>query len=417
MLLRIQVEIQWKHMAFELGLEALRSFNGAAVHTQSSGRLLREEEQHTLIQIVPRRTAEPNGVADYAMGLARALNAYKRYTSVFLSGTPAIEASPLRDRWDTVCVPRRTASGLSDAIGSLSLTTSPSAIVLHFSGYGFEKRGVPNWLSLGLRNWRAQARGVPLITIFHELYASSQPWNSAFWLSPFQKQIARAILRLSSGAITTTERYRDQLSKWQEVRDRKITAIPVFSNMGEPSRSAPPSARAATALVFGLAATEDRLFRTYRPAIERAIATLGIERIIDIGPRLSLSAHTDVGVPVSTLGVLPRRSVSGILRNVRFGFVAYPFHAIAKSSVFAAYAAHGVVPIVLSEQSDCFEGLEAGRHFIDGLRGGSALSLDTLAAMQGELQSWYSSHSLKVHADVLVELMTHHLLPSSVATT
>jgi hypothetical protein len=50
--------------------------------------------------------------------------------------------------------------------------------------------------------WSRRAGRVPLLTIFHELYATGRPWQGAFWYPHFQKQIARSILNLSSAAIT-----------------------------------------------------------------------------------------------------------------------------------------------------------------------------------------------------------------------
>ena len=47
---------------------------------------------------------------------------------------------------------------------------------------------------------------------------AGRPWQSAFWLSPLQKQIARSILNLSSVAITPTDLYSKRLSEWREGR-------------------------------------------------------------------------------------------------------------------------------------------------------------------------------------------------------
>ena len=121
---------------------------------------------------------------------------------MFLSGTPSFEAMPVEDDWKTVCVPKRKAQILADTIQLLSAETNARAVVLHFSGYSYEKRGVPVWLVQGLRIWSRRAGRVPLLTIFHELYATGRPWQGAFWVSPLQKRIARSILNLSSAAIT-----------------------------------------------------------------------------------------------------------------------------------------------------------------------------------------------------------------------
>jgi hypothetical protein len=359
-------------------------------------------EQHyrpTLIQVVPRRAAEPDGLADYALALARALRAYRGANSVFLSGTPSADARPVEDDWKTVCVPKRKAQILADTIQLLSAETNACAVVLHFSGYGYQKRGVPLWLVQGLRIWSRLSGQVPLLTIFHELYASGRPWQSAFWLSPLQKQIARSILNLSSVAITPTELGSKLLSELRDGDATKITAMPVFSNVGEPGRGSAPCARSAAAVVFGLAGVEDGIYGTYRSKIERIVSSLGIEKIFDVGPRLSSMPRTLAGAPVISKGVLPRDAVSDLLQRARFGLVAYPLDLIGKSGVFAAYAAHGVVPIVLSDKQGAFDGLQPARHFLDGLRLGNGA--EDLASIQRKLFTWYTSHSLKVQAGFL----------------
>jgi hypothetical protein len=361
-----------------------------------------QQYQPTLIQVVARRTAEPDGVADFALALARALRASGGPNSVFLSGTPSVNAMPVADDWRTVCVPKRNAQILADTLQLLSAESNTCAVVLHLSGYGYQKRGVPVWLAQGLRIWSRRAGRVPLLTIFHELYATGRPWQSAFWLSPLQKQIARSILNLSSAAITPTDLYSKRLSKWRDGSAARITAMPVFSNVGEPGCGLAPCTRTATAVVFGLAGVEDRLFSIYRRDMERIVAALGIEKIFDVGPRFSSVPRTLAGAPVISKGVLPQAAVSELLQRARFGFVAYPLDFIGKSGVFAAYAAHGVVPIVLSQKQGAFDGLQPSQHLLDGLRLGTRVDAEHLASIQGKLFSWYTSHSLKVQADLVV---------------
>jgi hypothetical protein len=285
----------------------------------------------------------------------------------------------------------------------LSAETNARAVVLHFSGYGYQKRGVPLWLVQGLRIWSRRAGRLPLLTIFHELYATGRPWQSSFWVSSLQKQIARSILNLSSAAITPTDLYSKRLSGWRDGDATKITAMPVFSNVGEPGCGSAPCARNASAVVFGRAGVEDAIYGVYRSEVERIIPALGIEEIFDVGARFSSIPRTLAGVPVLSKGVLPQGAVSELLQRARFGFVAYPLDFIGKSGVFAAYAAHGVVPIVLSDKQGVFDGLEPARHFLDGLRLGTDAGAQDLALIQHKLLRWYTSHCLKVQADLIVD--------------
>jgi hypothetical protein len=98
--------------------------------------------------------------------------------------------------------------------------------------------------------------------------------------------------------------------------------------------------------------------------------------------------------------------VSELLQCARFGLVACPIDWIGKSSVFAAYAAHGVVPIVLSDKPGAFDGLQPAQHFLDGLRLGTGAGANDLAVIQRKLFAWYTSHSLKVQADFLADFVS-----------
>jgi hypothetical protein len=352
----------------------------------------------TLIQVVPRWTKEPNGVVDYAVSLARALRA-RGIESVFVSGTPVAGMMTSSEGWKVVSVSGRRAADLAVTLERLTGSIQAAAVLLHFSGYGYQKRGIPIWLLRGFERFRRGSGEVPLLIIFHELYASGRLWQSSFWLSPIQKLIARRFLKLSTGVIATTELCADRLRDWNG--DSQISSMPVFSNVGEPGCGLPASARPATAVVFGLAGVEERLFGSYRHQVERLVGVMGVERIIDIGPRfLSQPSHL-AGVPVIAKGALPAAVVSELLQKARFGLVAYPFDALGKSGVFASYAAHGTVPIVFPERRGFFDGLEVGRHFLDGSEINNSLDADRLDRVQRAVFGWYAAHSLHAQARLL----------------
>src|SRR5262249_9681353 len=124
-------------------------------------------------------------------------------------------------------------------------------------------------------------------------------------------------------------------------------------------------------------------------------------KIFDIGPRSSPIPASLAGVPVISMGALPLLGVSEVLQRARFGLLAYPFDVLGKSGVFAAYAAHGTIPIVFPERRGSFDGLEAGVHFLDALNPEMHMKDQKLALIQTQLGSWYASHSLQVQAGAL----------------
>jgi hypothetical protein len=113
------------------------------------------------------------------------------------------------------------------------------------------------------------------------------------------------------------------------------------------------------------------------------------------------------GVPLISKGVLPELAASESLLQARFGLIAYPLHVICKSGVFAAYPAHGIVPIVFSDKCGQFDGLQEGRHFLDGLRLEADIGIDDLADIQRQLFNWYEDHSVQAHARCLERMITN----------
>jgi hypothetical protein len=108
------------------------------------------------------------------------------------------------------------------------------AVVLHFSGYGYQKRGVPLWLVEGLRFWLV-VRARAACCHFSMNYTRAGDLGKARSGYPRCRNTLRSILNLSSLAITPTDLYRKRLSRLRKDSAIKITAMPVFSNVGEPS--------------------------------------------------------------------------------------------------------------------------------------------------------------------------------------
>ena len=119
-------------------------------------------------------------------------------------------------------------------------------MLLHFVGYGYQKRGCPVWLLRGLKAWKRRQKGARLITMFHELYPSGLPWQSSFWTSPLQRGICRELARLS-----------DVTNRAESVCILRMTGrtdvlnLPVLSNVGEPESRQPIGDRDRRLVVFG----------------------------------------------------------------------------------------------------------------------------------------------------------------------
>jgi hypothetical protein len=353
----------------------------------------------TIVQIVPRRTVQPEGVGDYATLVANALFERSGYASVFIIGTPAEIEAPVEDAWRNSPVTVRKGSTLAKQLTKLCRDTEAKAVLLHLSGYGYQKRGVPFWLLKGMRSWRQMQPRTCLIGIFHELFATGRIWNSSFWLSRAQRYVTSELWRLCDHGLTTNDAYFSHLAAWRPVMCNQLKVLPIFSNVGEPAAFIPLLDRPVQMAVFGRPGVEQGVYSDQILKQSAAVANaLAIQNVIDIGDRATSVPPRLGHAVVTSMGQLSRCLVSRYLLTCRYGLINYDIARLGKSGVFAAYAAHGVIPICIGSRAAPTDDLEEGRHF---LRWPFNRVPPDLPAIQRNLIRWYQNHSVTKHADVL----------------
>jgi hypothetical protein len=315
-----------------------------------------------VLQIVPHLPPPHEGVGAYAAALAGALGGESR----FLVGDPTW---PGGGEGAARAIHARTPGDL------LAGLDGAERVLLHYAGYGYQARGCPAWLVDGLERWSGR-----LVTVFHEVCASGPPWRSSFWLRPAQRRLAARLARRSGAIATTLDVYAGLLRPW--VGGREIAVLPVFSTVGEPA--APPSwrERARRIVVFGGAGVRGRAYGPFLPALARAAEELAAEEIWDVGPSLPVPKKAGA-IPIRPLGVLPAAEVGALLLEAAAGFLAYPPDFLPKSTIFAAYCAHGTLPV-------CAWGHETADPPPYWRIGGAGDPEAVAAAAHG----WYGSHSL-----------------------
>jgi hypothetical protein len=267
-----------------------------------------------LVQIVPRVARSEGGVGGYAQLLA------DRLREGFGVETRLVEADDSRP---------------------VGLATGETAL-LHYANYGYQRRGCPARLVAGLESWRRSAGG-RMVTVFHEVYAGGPPWSSSFWLGPLQRRLAARVARASDRLLTTLPLYAGLVRRLAP--GVEVAVAPVFSTVGEPAAVPPVRDRPRRLIVFGGAGVRRRAWEGHLAELLAACRALGIDEVADVGPATGLPAPDLDGVPVRVLGPLPEAEVSRRLLDAAAGFLAYPPAFLPKSTVFAAYCAHGLAPV------------------------------------------------------------------------
>ncbi len=269
----------------------------------------------------------------------------------------------------------------------------PGNLLVHLSGYGYSPDGAPTLVADALERVKTDGR-FRIAVFFHELYASGPPWTSAFWYARRQKRAYRRIAGVCDLAVTSTRVFAD----WLEGQTASpIQCMPVFSHVGE-ARNRPSFAeRDRTMLVFGLAGTRRRVYRELAMPSD-VLERLGVEEILDIGPACD-APRTVNGVRVRPMGVLAAAEIDRLLMRAAFGYLAYPPNCLAKSGVFAAYSAHGVVPMIAESFRGEFDGLREKEQVLSRA---TAKGMEPAALERCSLAvwRWYAGHSLRHHAAI-----------------
>ena len=365
-------------------------------------------EPKTVLQIVPRLPGTFDGVGDYALNLARALSANHGITTTFLvAGNTSVTSKE----------GYAVSSGLSSE-GSAALAQKCEHAILHYVNYGYQARGVPFSLRAFAKQLRSQLRG-RWVTMFHELYASGPPWKSAFWLRPLQVGIARDIIDASTACVVSNRPIERAIHAYDP--GKKVYLAPVTSNFGEPKLSGFDGTSPKRWAICGGTALIGRsvqLFEQLHPLIPEVFAPehldvvggheelsirSALDRLSRSRPRLSCHYHPEVSA----------EDASEVLRKSSFGWIDY-FGAgkmwpgmVLKSTAFAAFCAHGIVPILSHRE-------EPIAHKGDALPGPYYITPgaihfpvpEQLPETRQKVYSWYHEHAdsqqlARVYAEAL----------------
>ncbi len=354
-------------------------------------------EKRPVLQVLPKVPPAVCGVGDYAWGIAQRLEAEQGIQSSFLCAGTTWKEPVGEVEFPVHRLPDLSTRSLVDFV--VSRKGEFSAVILHLSCYGFQKRGVPLWLAAAWKQLSQIQDRPRLLTMFHELAASGPVTSSAFWLRPLQQWVIRRIALASDGLRTNREGYASWLRSIPGMNGREIVAMPVFSNFGEPKTLPAWTEREPAMFMFGWGIyTGESLADTISRAADHC-RRLGLSRLHVLGERQLRDVETP-GVELHGHGFMAAANISRLLLSCRVGYSAYNPEFFGKSTLMAAFASHGLGVICQGQRPLLEDGLQDGIHLLnettlESTTDVSKLSWETLA---GTLKGWYDKHSLTLNA-------------------
>ena len=134
-----------------------------------------------------------------------------------------------------------------------------------------------------------------------------------------------------------------------------------------------------------------------------------MKKILDIGSPLSLELAEINGIPLEQWGRQPADKVSQLMMQSLAG-IAYSSdnQKLSKSGVFAAYCAHGLVPVISNPKSSPMDGLFEGKNFLFAQTKTTDINTPFLNTVSRQAVAWYNQHSIKKIGDFFYSHLTTH---------
>jgi hypothetical protein len=345
----------------------------------------------TVLQIVPRLPPAVCGVGDYAFRLAVEWRKQYKIETKFMVLDPCWDGRPALDGFRVQRLEKRTPNVFLRVLDAME--AQESRVLLHYVGYGYARRGAPVWLAIGMRRWlKARPKCVAGI-FFHELVAFGPPWTSAFWLHPLQRWVCRDLARAARLHFTNRTASAKKIDEMVGGVNPLTISLPVFSNLEEPTRIQPLAERLPQMVVYGPTARSKPLQLQALRWLQKVCQQTGVQKIISFGVG-SWDQH-GLSVPVENRGMLSAAEVSALLTTSQLGYIDYPLQFATKSTIFAAYCAHGLVPVLLQGDATPVDGLRLQENFITAAEFPSYLSSENgLQAIATNARRWYSGHCI-----------------------
>ena len=349
-----------------------------------------------ILQIIPTSPNNADGIGDYALQLATQLRQDFQVDTQFLVFRNDMQVESSVSGFVMQQLSIHTAEHFCAAIPD-----GIQAIIVHFSAYPYFNSSLKGSLGVGTPFWFVDALRsvvtsgqIKLVVMFHEL--PKLYWKQFYvfdFLNPIQCIVSRRLAQMADTVLTSSTRFQSVLSKWI---GKDVAKLSIFSSMGEPEVIIPLRARQRRVIVFGGSARA-RIYNNHSPALIQSCQLLGIDEIYDIGSTLNLPNYTHAGIDLRSIGFRSPVEISELLSTSLAGCIDYsPFPGnLGKSSVFAAYCAHGLVPILTRYNPSEVDDLYNDRHYLVLGSELAILNLNRLQIVADTAHQWYVGHTTK----------------------
>jgi len=217
-----------------------------------------------------------------------------------------------------------------------------------------------------LAEWLSASEERKLVVMFHEMWATGKPWQSAFWQVSAQKACVERLFDLASCAIVSNATNEKHLREF--AREGRIVQIPLGSTY---SYSGSGAKNWRSAVVFGRWWSRETAIKMHAQLIKRLDRARLIEQFVLAGescspandPGLNLLKKWKLNAPVHCEFDLAIDSLPQAFLDSGLALMSARTSALMKSTAFHISASLGQVAIA-RQNKPADSPLLSGRHFL-----------------------------------------------------
>jgi hypothetical protein len=282
------------------------------------------------------------GLGDYSTHLLANLHLEQPPRILVANGAAATNA--MRPELNVVLLERNSAALLRRLE-----ETGAGRVVLEYVGYGYQSRCCPLWLLNGLRKWRERNPGGKLVLMLMELWFTPAWWKPDFLLQRLHRCALRRMAMGADKVFVSSEGYARMMRDC--IPRERLRIVPVGSNIVPVMPPGSVPRQPGKWILFGRQGSRIVALRGLLPWIKKLHAAGHVRLLQVAGARetpafnrtedeLIRSALPDGAFEI--LGRVPEAELSGLLLEAGMALCGQDAGAYTKSTIFMAYASHGV---------------------------------------------------------------------------
>lgn len=233
--------------------------------------------------------------------------------------------------------------------------------------------------------------------MFHEL--PTLKWKKIKLFNPLQCQVSQYLAQIAHYIVTNNNQFQKIIKNWAK---KSVKCLPNFSTIGESEKLITFQKRKNQMVIFGTT-SRCKIYQNNLPKLLKTCQILDIQTIYDIGQSLELKQKYNFrDINLVEMGFQPSEVIKEILLNSKYGCLDYSHFPknLGKSTVFAAFSAHGLVPLLIKNNFSQSDGLEINQHYLvlDGKF--NHVEEKKLEAIANNAYQWYQKHTLAKNTEV-----------------